>query len=85
MLAYRGAGLGLLETLVDDGWNRTVYHQDTNGKKMALAYGMMPALMLRPGVTQRLYFLMEGINGNSEGKRQLRVSLGVVPAYMVLA
>ena len=85
VLAYRGAGLGLLETLVDDGWNRTVYNQDTNGKKMALAYGLMPALMLRPGVTQRLYFLMEGVNGNSEGKRQLRVSLGVVPAYMVLA
>ena len=85
VLAYRGAGMSLLETLVDDGWNKVVYHQDTNGKKMALAYGMMPALMLRPGVTQRLYFLMEGINGNSEIKRQLRVSLGVVPAYMVLA
>jgi hypothetical protein len=45
----------------------------------------MPPLMLKPGVTQRIYFLMEGISGSSEISRRLLVSLGVVPTYMVLA
>ena len=62
-----------------------MYHMDTNGKKTGLPFGMMHPLTLRPGVKQRLCFLMEGANGSSEISRRLKISVGVVPAYMVLS
>jgi hypothetical protein len=85
VLQYRGAGLAQLESVIDDGWGKSVYHLTTTGKRSGLPYALMPPLTLKPGVTQRLYFLMEGLNGSSEISRRLKLSVGVVPTYMVLS
>jgi hypothetical protein len=85
VLQYRGRGLGQLESVIDDGWGQIVFHQTDAGKRAGLPYGLMPPLTLKPGLTQRLYFIMEGINGSSEISRRLKVSVGVVPTYMVLS
>ena len=69
VLEFRGGGLGLNEFLVDDGWNSVVYHANLSGKKSGVPYGLMPAIQLQPGLTQRLYFLMEGTAGSSEISR----------------
>ena len=85
VIQYRGAGLGQLEYVIDDGWGKAVYHVTSTGKRSGLPFALMPPLTLKPGQTQRVYFLMEGINGSSEISRRLKVSVGVVPTYMVLA
>jgi hypothetical protein len=85
VIQYRGGGLGQLEYVVDDGWGKAVYHMTAAGKRSGLPFALMPPLTLKPGQTQRLYFLMEGVNGSSEISRRLKVSVGVVPTYMVLA
>jgi hypothetical protein len=85
VIQYRGAGLAQLESVVDDGWGKAVYHVTTTGKRSGLPFALMPPLTLKPGQTQRIYFLMEGLNGSSEISRRLKVSVGVVPTYMVLS
>jgi hypothetical protein len=85
VIQYRGGGLGQLEYVIDDGWEKTVHHKKTSGKLSGLPFGLMPPLTLKPGITQRIYFIMEGINGSSEISRRLKVSVGVVPTYMVLS
>jgi hypothetical protein len=85
VLQYRGGGLGELEYVIDDAWEKSVYHKKTDGKQSGLPFGLMPPLTLKPGITQRIYFIMEGINGSSEIGRRLKVSVGVVPTYMVLS
>jgi hypothetical protein len=85
VIQYRGAGLARLEYVKDDGWGKAVYHVTSTGKRLGLPFALMPPLTLKPGQTQRIYFLMEGLNGSSEISRRLKVSVGVVPTYMVLA
>ena len=84
ILEYRTTGTGQFEETVDDGWENSVYHVNTSGKKTGLPYGLMPRLELEPGVTARLYFLMEGTIKNCEITRQLDVQVFAVPTHNVL-
>lgn len=85
VLNFRGGGMGQFEYLVDDSWSGVTYHVNLAGKKSGLPYGLMEPITLQPKTGQRLYFLMEGTAGSTEISRKLKVSLGVVPTYMVLA
>lgn len=84
ILEYRTTGVAQLEETVDDGWENSVYHINTSGKKTGLPYGLMPRLELEPGVTARLYFLMEGTVKNCEITRQLDVQVFAVPTHNAL-
>lgn len=85
VLKYRGEGLGELEGVVDDGWERTTYHLTAAGKKAGIVFGMMNPLEIRANRSHRLYFLIQGLNGSSEVGRRVLASLSVVPTYMVLS
>jgi hypothetical protein len=84
ILEYRTTGVAQFEETVDDGWEDSVYHINTSGKKTGLPYGLMPRLELEPGVTARLYFLMEGTAKNCEITRQLDVQVFAVPTHNAL-
>ena len=84
ILEYRTTGTAQFEETVDDGWEDSVYHINTSGEKTGLPYGLMPRLELEPGVTARLYFLMEGIVKNCEISRQLDVQVFAVPTHNAL-
>lgn len=85
ILGYRTTGVAQLEYTVDDGWEESVYHINTSGKKTGLPYGLMPRIELKPGVNQRIYFIQEGTAKNCEITRQLKVQVYVVPTYNVVA
>lgn len=84
VLDFRGGAMAQNDNLVDDGWSKAVYHE-AGGLRTGLAFALMPSITLQPGKTHRFYFLMEGSAHSSEISRTLDVSIGVVPAYMVIA
>ncbi len=84
VLEYRTTGVAQFEETVDDGWEETVYHINTSGKKTGLPFGLMPRLELEPGVNTRIYFLQEGVVKNCEITRQMDVQVYVVPTHNVL-
>ena len=84
---YEMRGTHMLEDelIVDDGWNRVVYHQTVAGNRTGLAFALMQPFSLRPAQNHRFYFLMEGSSRSSEISRSLTVSLGLVPSNLVMA
>jgi len=84
VLEYRTTGVDQFEETVDDGWEDSVYHINTSGKRTGLPYGLMPRLTLEPGVDARIYFLQEGVVKNCEITRQMDVQVYVVPTHNAL-
>lgn len=82
----RGTPTDISLTFVDDHWKGLQYAKNGSNQVTTPFFGLMDAIKLEPGVTQRLYFTSLGIsNSETELQRTFTARVYAVPTFSTLA